>query len=308
MTRRRELEQHRQTLAETREILSSMKTLAYMETRKLDRGLDAKRGLVSRIKAVAADFLGFYPALVVQPRVSKRVYLVVGSERAFCGDFNQRLLEEWAAIAAQATEEAAQGVAAGRKLIAHLQSDPLFDSVVQGASVAEEIDRTLATIIESLAKLQRREGVLGLTVLYNDPEVDRVVLSEILPPFSEFEAAGPLFFDPPLLNLSPRSFFDELVSHYLFARLHMVLYASLLAENLQRVRHLEGALQHLEKREAELQRRSNTLRQEEIIEEIEVILLSTASLIGVDPVSPDARDRPKAETIGRPGAHSSNGR
>ena len=37
MTRRRELQRHLHTLDETREILGSMKTLAYMETRKLER-------------------------------------------------------------------------------------------------------------------------------------------------------------------------------------------------------------------------------------------------------------------------------
>lgn len=275
MTRRRELERRRHTLEETREILGSMKTLAYMETRKLDRGLDAQRSLVSRIEALAADFLGFYPAKVERPRASKRVYLLVGSERGFCGDFNQSLVEEWASIAGKAAVEAPQGIVTGRKLGALLERDPRVHSLVEGTSVVEEIDSTLGTVIQTLARLQVREGAMALTVLYNDPEVDQVVRSDVLPPFSEYGSVVPQFTDPPLLNLSPASFFDELVSHCLFARLRMILYTSLMAENARRMQHLEGALQHLDKRAAELQRRSNTLRQEEIIEEIEVILLST---------------------------------
>jgi F-type H+-transporting ATPase subunit gamma len=51
-----------------------------------------------------------------------------------------------------------------------------------------------------------------------------------------------------------------------------------MAENLRRVRHLEGAVRHLDDKSATLQHQSNALRQEEIIEEIEVILLSASSL------------------------------
>ena len=47
-----------------------------------------------------------------------------------------------------------------------------------------------------------------------------------------------------------------------------------MAENLRRVEHLEAAVRHLDKKAADLRRRCNALRQEEIIEEIEVILLS----------------------------------
>jgi len=59
MTRRRELDRHRHTLDETRSIMNSMKTLAYMETRKLARFLDAQRSVVRHIESVANDFLGF---------------------------------------------------------------------------------------------------------------------------------------------------------------------------------------------------------------------------------------------------------
>ena len=57
-----------------------------------------------------------------------------------------------------------------------------------------------------------------------------------------------------------------------------MLYTSLMIENHQRVMHLDGAVKHLDDESAEMARKANTLRQEEIIEEIEVILLSAASL------------------------------
>jgi len=57
-----------------------------------------------------------------------------------------------------------------------------------------------------------------------------------------------------------------------------MLYNSLMVENLHRMAHLEGAVKHLDDKSAELARQCNALRQEEIIEEIEVILLSGTSL------------------------------
>jgi F-type H+-transporting ATPase subunit gamma len=69
-----------------------------------------------------------------------------------------------------------------------------------------------------------------------------------------------------------------LTDQYLYAALHSLLYRSLAAENEQRIRHLEGAVRHLEEQEAGLQRRIRALRQEEIIEEIEVILLNAVGL------------------------------
>ena len=65
-----------------------------------------------------------------------------------------------------------------------------------------------------------------------------------------------------------------LTEHYLFTLIHWLLYTSLVAENRQRVAHLDSAIRHLDNRSLQLTHLNNVLRQEEIIEEIEVILLS----------------------------------
>ena len=64
----------------------------------------------------------------------------------------------------------------------------------------------------------------------------------------------------------------------LFANLHALLYTSLMEQNHKRVTHLDGAVRHLDDQLAQLAQQCNVLRQEEIIEEIEVILLSAASI------------------------------
>ena len=60
--------------------------------------------------------------------------------------------------------------------------------------------------------------------------------------------------------------------------MHDVFYSSLMAENRRRLQHMEGALRRMEENAGEMQRKCNMLRQEEIIEEIEVIMLGNDAL------------------------------
>jgi len=278
MSRRRELERHRHTLDETREIMNSMKTLAYMETRKLARFLDAQRSVVAHIESVAGDFVGFYPETLPQSDKFMQVYLLLGSERGFCGEFNETLLTETELHMQDSGINTPGLIAAGGKLCDRLAKDPRVIAFIDGANVAEEVEKTLIQIINNLTGLQTQAGAMALRVFYHEPDGEGVAMTQILPPFEQPGKRVPLYPHPPLLNLHPKTFLAELIDHYLFATLHQVLYVSLMAENQHRVQHLEGAVRHLEDKSADLLHRCNVLRQEEIIEEIEVILLSTDSL------------------------------
>jgi len=94
-----------------------------------------------------------------------------------------------------------------------------------------------------------------------------------MPPFGD-RPKKPRSGHAPLLHLSPRQFLSQLTEQYLFAALFEMWYASLMAENRRRVAHLDGAVRHLDDEAGVLLRKSNAMRQEEIVEEIEVILLS----------------------------------
>lgn len=278
MTHRRELEQRRHTLGEIRDIMNSMKTLAYIESRKLGRFLDAQRAVVTHIEAMAADFLGFYPKLLPRTDEATHVFLLLGSERGFCGDFNETLLRRLEYHVREHSIDTPRLIVTGSKLGNHLEGDPRVVTYIDGANVAEEAEKTLAIIIDTLTDLQAKEGAVSLAVLYHDPDREQIVTTEVLPPFEQYRDTAPRFPHPPVLNLPPAAFLAELIDHYLFAALHEIMYVSLMAENIRRVRHLEGAVQHLDDKSANLLHQSNALRQEEIIEEIEVILLSASSL------------------------------
>jgi len=278
MTRRRDLEAHRQTLDEIHEIMNSMKSLAYMESRKLAGLLDAQHAVVESIEAMAADFLGFYPATLTSSENTTGVYVLIGSERGFCGDFNESLIRHLDTHVVQSAMEPPFLIAAGRKLHPLLENKPKLSAIIDGASTAEEVPEIIKRLVDEIAALQIRHGPVSVRVLHHALDAEEIGSNRLIPPFDQFRNGQQRFPYPPILNLQPRGFFLELTDQYVFAALHEALYASLLAENDRRVRHLEGAVRNLDDRSIELRRRCNALRQEEIIEEIEVILLSTSAL------------------------------
>ena len=131
----------------------------------------------------------------------------------------------------------------------------------------------LNRLVDTLTSLQHRYGAFSLTVFYHRADATGIRSVRVLPPFQE-SPPSPRFAFPPRLTLEPEAFFAALLDHYLFAALHAIAYTSLMAENHRRMEHLEGAVRRLEQDVEELARRRNILRQEEITEEIEVIMLS----------------------------------
>lgn len=274
MTRRRDIERKHRGLEEIRGIVNSMKTLAYMETRKLAAFLDAQQQSLDAIESVANDFLQFYPELLPASEGLVDTYLVIGSERGFCGDFNRRIETSLDALLTQRSTTTPKLIALGRKLHpAILQRDPTAE-LLPGAGVQEEIPPLLDNLSQVFGRLARSEGIGSLTALFHGSE-GGIETRPLLPPFSSLSPPAGDVLTPPLLNITPEDFFGGLTEHYLFAVLHWVLYISLMAENRQRVAHLEGAIRHLDNQSLKLKHLYNVLRQEEIIEEIEVILLNT---------------------------------
>jgi F-type H+-transporting ATPase subunit gamma len=276
MTRRRDVERRLRSLEEIRNILDAIKSLAYMETRKLTRRLVSQHRVVETAERMAADFLAFHP-YTLPGATLPTIYLVIGSERGLCGDFNDqvhRSLERHL----DAVGNKPSVIAVGAQLNTKLAGEPRLAAAIEGADVAEEAERVLIQIVEAIDALRSQYGPHGLTALYQDTDSGGATVESLLPPFRDYAGARPAFPFPPLLNLEPTDFLLGLVDQYLPAALHEVLYASLMAENRRRVQHLEGAVRHLDERIETLQRKSKRLRQEEIIEEIEVILLGATHL------------------------------
>ena len=291
MSRRHDLDHHRRSLNEIREVMNAMKTLAFMETRKLAPIIEAQQAMVDNIETVATDFLSFQEHTLPEAETDISVYLLIGTERGFCGDINQSLLNQFeTSLQHIASSKAPQSdtsqtnssrmIVVGHKLHLLLENDRRVNAFINGASLAEEVDIVLQKVVEELVNLQSQFGALSLYGIYHHGE-DGIAMNRLLPPFQALKQKQPPYrpySHPPVLNLSPAKFLLELSDHYLFAALNEMFYTSLMAENHRRVAQLDGAVQHLDEESEQLLRQSNALRQEEITEEIEVILLSADSL------------------------------
>jgi F-type H+-transporting ATPase subunit gamma len=277
MSRRHDIDARLDALAEIGKIMRSMKNLSYMETRKLARFLDSQRLVVAGIDAAARDFLQHHPALLQPVRGGTALYVLIGAERGFCGSFNEAILRSLEQEHRSAGDERPLLIAVGTKLAMSLAQDPRLAERMPGASAAEEVPTVLGQLVQTLNQLSAQADELTLTVLHWDAEREQVVSVGVLPPFqSRPGSSGPPYPFPPRINLPAERFLALLIEHYLFAVLHELLYSSLMAEHQQRVRHLDGALGRVDDRTRELTLRRNAVRQEEITEEIELILLNLA--------------------------------
>jgi F-type H+-transporting ATPase subunit gamma len=276
MGKRREVQQRLTSIHEIDGIMVAMKNLALLETHRLAGFIDTQRRAVKSIEAVAADFLAFYPqAAAPGDGMQQMLLLVIGSERGLCGDFNETL---FGPLAAARQQSDMLMVAVGSRLEAKLHDDAGVSAFVEGPSVGEEVEAALARLVKVLDDLQQqRPGqVWRINALYHDDEKAEPRLRQLLPLAQP--AGTPAYSHAPLLNLEPARFLSQLTDQYLYAALHEVFYASLMSENRMRLEHMDNAIRRLEKDEAALRLRYNALRQEEIIEEIEIIMLSAEAL------------------------------
>jgi len=273
MSQSRELQLHITQMEEIRSILNSMKNLAFMEVHKLLHFQTTQDKVVQAIENAAMDFLGFYPYSPDADAKIQHIVILIGTERGFCGDFNESLINEMAATIYSDV------IIIGSRLANRWPStypEPLV--TLEGANVGEETPGIVSRLLGAITTQQETRGFFELTAVYHDNVLNRPTRQTLLPPFQQSVQPPHGFAFPPLLNLDPADFFADMVEHYLFAMLHKLCYTSLLAENQRRLQHLEGAVRHLDDETAKLHRKSQIYRQEEITEEIEVILLNADNI------------------------------
>lgn len=264
MSKSRELQLHIEQLEEIRSILNAMKNLAFMVLYKVSRLQPLQSQIVSHIENSAVTFLGVYPNVVTPIYSDEPIYIVIGSERGFCGDFNEQLLESLT------HEPHAKIIAIGLRLMGKLENYSYnVIATLTGANVEEDVSQVVEKLFEQFDQLPENQTFIALYHDYPNDEIkQRQILPLILPATPSNKSLE--------LNLPPEHFFAHLFKQYLLAALQEILYLSLLIENRRRLQHLDGAVQHLDKQTQTLNRKSQTFRQEEITEEIEVILLGSA--------------------------------
>ncbi|WP_426664350.1 F0F1 ATP synthase subunit gamma [Rhodanobacter aciditrophus] len=275
MARWRELGRHIQALEDIGTILSAMRSLAFIEARRIAEGAARQQEAVSAIRVAIDNVVAHYPGARPGVMPSRDVVVLVGSERGLCGDFDERIASRLDATGRSGTVAC---IAVGSRLGQVLDERGVPHLSVAGAAVNEDIPGVMSDIVASIQASARRdhEATAGLVVVHHDAqgEVNR---ERILPvPAAPASRCWP---HRPLLQLPARDLHRILIDHYVFASLNALLLASLLAENRRRLDQMSAALDRLHERVGVLDRGRRRARQEAITEEIEIILLGQGAAV-----------------------------
>ncbi len=279
MSKRRDVEEHVRALGEIEGIMVAMKNLALMESHKLNRVLTMQHRVVEEIETAGREFLSYHPNFTPDSS-GHDLFLVIGAERGFCGDFNDRLLSVLDRHLRATGDQNPVLIVVGRKLLQRAERHKRIAAFVEGPTVADEVPSVLMRVIEQVRDVTARhprEARAAVTAVYHDAVTEEVMIRPLRPFQPALPEANEQSFAP-VLTLEPDVFFAQLVDLYLFSLLHAIVYDALMAESRARLAHLESALQRLDGDRAELLRKRNILRQEEITEEIEVLMLSRFTL------------------------------
>lgn len=265
MSRQREFQQRLALYHELQDIMGAMKNMAQAELHKLRRRQQQQQRCIDAVAAAANDVMEAQDTRNAPPPV-RAVYLVIGSERGFCGGFNEALTRYLKTSAVVANTPL---ILVGSRLVSLLGADASQAKTVMGATSEKQISVTLTGILDHFQQLLQKERsplrlVAVFHALHDIEQVDLFPLNAAHPdginPARHFQHHVPL----PLLK-------QEMENHFLYHSLLGILYTSLYVENYRRLTQMEGALQHLDELSQQMKVRINSQRQEEIVEEIEVI-------------------------------------
>lgn len=282
MTKRAQLKEHIHTLEEIGDIMTAMKNLALIEINKINKFLSMQEKTLGTIKDVGEDFFHFYPQLFPNMQEEQSIiYVLIGSERGFCGGFNENIINFITNLHPKNAKSEVKFIVIGHKLATKFADDKRIIEIIEGPDATEEIPNIISKLTNTIEKLMLdAELYLGSWSIIFCEENQNTIQVKNLQPFYEFKNNNTsIKFIDPVLNLTPEKFLFEFINHYLFSTLYLTFYKSFIAENYQRLRHLDNALDLLQKKIIYLTRNMNLLRQEEITQEIEIIMLSAQAVI-----------------------------
>lgn len=280
MSKKADLRRRLDALEEIKGIMTAMKNLSLLEISKLNRFAATQRQTAVGVEEAVSDFLSFHPvpAGAAPTERKHQMYLLIGSERGFCGGFNEMVLHRLQLLLDgdhKGTKVTLMIV--GNRLASKIPPDLRVGLSLPGPAAPEEVPDTITEAARYLGTMQENLPAWDprfLTIIHNR-ESGNGVETCVMEPFAHFARPEiPCYSNPPLLQIPSRDLLVLLADQYLLAALYDIFYSSLVAEHRQRVRHMENAISHLEKAATKLAHHVNLLRQEEITEELEVIMLN----------------------------------
>ncbi len=258
MTQRREIEGTLALYEDLSGILGAMRSFALAELHRVMKREASQRQVVTALTGTMQDVAAY---LRPQLPAAHDIWLLFGSVRGFCGSFNEDVARSWR----MANTSGQPTIVVGERLFALLQDEaeiisiPGADGALDAASVIDQIVLEIGRTQKKLAKPS------GLVACVRDEEGARV---QRLLPFPVGLSGANM---PPLVHAPAAEVATGVAEHYLFHSILSMQFLSIRVENHMRLMQMENALRHLERSGDDLKRLRNRLRQEEIVEEIELM-------------------------------------
>ena len=241
------------------DIITAMRTLAQVEMVRLEKAHKHQQTLFESSQQALERFLfHFVSAMNPQASSGPNVLLVLGSERGFCGGFNEQIAQRFRELDLSDTDCI---LVIGSRLANKLSDH----NDITALSAAVGIDESLPVMQSITDKLLQHGLPQRISLLYHDRS--EVQLTQLLPLDPSSQNSNSLD-----INLPPETLLPELQWQHLQQGLMLYLTKSLHTENRWRLQQMEGARDHLEELSLTLRKRINAQRQQQIVEEIEVIL------------------------------------
>lgn len=241
-------------------ILGAMRSFALAELRRIEKREFNQRQVVENLQLALDDLAHHLPA---STSGNHDIWLLLGSTRGFCGSFNEDIVRCWQS---QAPSDAPL-IVVGERLQGLPSAEPtLAIAGADGGNDAPEvIDRILTAVVDIESRQPNRE--FGLLACIHDESAARIQRLWPLPiNRRELHRPTPISLSP------PGEVAAGVARHYLYHSLLALLLRSIRVENHMRLLQMENALHHLQDGYQELARQRNRLRQEEIIQEIELMV------------------------------------
>ncbi len=281
MAQQREIETRIVSLGELQEIVTAIRALAASQMQQAMRSLEAIRRYSDTIREALSDASWILPSdghSYAASEAPKSGLIIFCAEHGMCGGFNEYPIR----IAEQIYAENSRRfvlIAVGTRG-AHIcrERGLRMDLVLPMATHCAGVTTAARRLATEVYRMLNDGRIAGLEVVYAQHTNDamRIERQRLLP--LEVPTARRPLTQLPLLNLTPRRLFDDIVAEYFFAVLENAAMQSFYSESLVRFRTMEAAYHNIENKNEELTKLARRLRQEGVTSEILDLISSAQAL------------------------------
>ncbi len=273
MAQEREIATRIASLDELLNIVSAIRAISASQMQQALRSLEAIRRYSETVREALSDAATLLPpdgTIAPMSGLSNSALIVFCAEHGLCGGFSEHPLHvAESALTDRAARFVLVVVGSRGGQICHergLKPDLVLPMATHCAGVTGAA-RRVATEVYRMFSDRRIAGLEVVYAQHAGSQFSRIERHRLLPLEMPVVERRPLAM-PPLINLSPRRLFDDIVGEYFFAALENAAMQSFFSENSTRFRTMEAAHQNIANKSEELTKLARRLRQEAVTTEI----------------------------------------